>query len=212
VRLSQTEVSMSERLVWYASYGSNLCQARFMRYITGGRPPGVSHSHGGARDKRPPRADMGLALPHQLYFAGTSKVWNGSPCFVDTDVTPGAFSHARAYLIGWEQFEDIVAQENGRLSVPIELGPDDLAPGLTHQLGSRRYENVLCLGPFDGVPVLSLTSPWSMSSAEIDAPSIAYLKVLITGLREVHGLPDEEIVAYLGATPGCSEPLVTQAI
>ena len=183
-----------------------------MRYITGGRPPGVSHSHGGARDKRPPRADKGLALPHQLYFAGTSKVWNGSPCFVDIDVTPGAFSHARAYLIGWEQFEDIVAQENGRRSVPIELGPGDLAPGLTHQLGSRRYENVLCLGTLDGVPVLSLTSPWAMSSAEIGAPSIAYLKVLIAGLREVYGLPDEEIVPYLGAAPGCSEPLVTQAI
>ena len=155
---------------------------------------------------------MGLALPHQLYFAGTSKVWSGSPCFVDTDLTPGAFSHARAYLIGWEQFEDIVAQENGRLSITIDLGPDELAPGLTHQLGNRRYENVLCLNTLDGVPVLSLTSPWSMSSAEIDAPSLAYLEVLITGLREVHGLPDEEIVAYLGAAPGCSELLVTQAI
>ena len=155
---------------------------------------------------------MGLTLPHQLYFAGASKVWSGSPCFLDTDVTPGAFSHARAYLIGWERFEDVVAQENGRLSVPIELGPADLAPGLTHQLGSRRYENVLCLAPLDGVPLLSLTSPWSMSSAEIDAPSIAYLKVLVTGLREMHGLSDAEIVAYLGAAPGCSEPLVTQAI
>ena len=210
--MSQTEPSMSERLVWYATYGSNLCEARFLRYITGGRPPGVSHSHAGARDKRAPRADMALALPHRLYFAGTSKVWSGAPCFVDTDVTPDAFSHARAYLIGWEKSEDIVAQENGRPSVPIELGPDDLAPGSTHQLGSRRYENVLCLGTLDGVPVLSLTSPWSMSSAEIDAPSIVYLKVLITGLREVHGLLDEEIVAYLGAAPGCNEPLVTQAI
>jgi hypothetical protein len=51
-----------------------------------------------------------------------------------------------------------------------------------------------------------------MVSAEIDAPSIAYLKVLIAGLREMHGLVDQEIVAYLGAAPGCSEQLVTQAI
>ncbi len=155
---------------------------------------------------------MSLALPLQLYFAGTSKVWNGSPCFVDTVVTPGAFSHARAYLIAWQQFEDVVAQENGRLSVPIELGPDDLVPGSTHQIGNDRYENVLCLDTLEGVPVLSLTSPWSMSSAKIDAPSTAYLKVLVTGLREVHGLADEEIIAYLGAAPGCSERLVTQAI
>jgi hypothetical protein len=39
-------------------------------------------------------------------------------------------------------------------------------------------------------------------------PSPAYLRIIVDGLREVHELSDDALVAYLGSAPGCSEELV----
>jgi hypothetical protein len=122
-------------------------------------------------------------------------------------------THGRAYLITWEQFEDVVAQENGHpTTTPIDLAIDDLMPGFSARLGPGRYENVICLGGLDGNPVLTFTSPDTMSEATLDAPAPAYLQMLITGLRECHAMSDEAIVAYLGSAPGCSEELVLSAL
>ena len=40
-------------VVWYASYGSNLLEARFNCYIFGGRVNGMSRDAHGARDSTP---------------------------------------------------------------------------------------------------------------------------------------------------------------
>src|SRR5579862_610370 len=113
-------------MVWYAAYGSNLCAERFGCYIAGGIPPGRTDPCRGARDRTLPRRDRPLAIPHRLYFTGTAKSWGGSPSFVDLVRDPDGPTHGRAYLITWEQFEDVVAQENGRRTSPIELDRDGL--------------------------------------------------------------------------------------
>ena len=138
--------------------------------------------------------------------------WGGSPCFVDTVETPATSSHARAYLITWGQFEDVVAQENGRATSPVDLQLVDLAAGRSFPLGSGRYENVLCLGRFDEFPVVTFTSPGTMTQAELGAPSKSYLKTMIAGLRESHALSDDAIVGYLGAAPGSSAALAIAAL
>ncbi len=116
-------------------------------------------------------------------------------------------------MIAWGQFEDVVAQENGRrATLPIDPAVCDLAVGASQRIGPGRYENVLCLGHLDDVPVLTFTSPWPMAEAEVGPPAPAYLALLIDGLRESHHLRDEDLVAYLGAAPGCSEELVASAI
>jgi hypothetical protein len=199
-------------MVWYAGYGSNLCAERFLCYIEGGTPPGRTRPCRGARDTTPPGADRPLDIPYRLYFAGHSESWGGAPCFVDTVESPSAPAHVRAYRITWEQFEDVVAQENGRSTAPIDLEPGGLAAGRSIGLGPGRYENLLCLDRLDGGPVVTITSPSSMAEAELGQPSPAYLKLMVAGLRESHDLSDDAIVAYLGAAPGCSEALVMSVL
>jgi hypothetical protein len=210
--VTETDRPGTPDLVWYASYGSNLCAERFRCYVAGGIPPGLTRPCRGARDTRPPREDRPLDIDHRLYFAGFAEPWGGAPCFVDTVESPDTPTHARAYLITWEQFEDVVAQENGRPTSRIDLDRGDLGAGFGIRLGSGRYENLLCFGRRDdGFPVMTITSPWTMSDAQLAAPSPAYLKVMITGLRQSHGMSDDAIVAYLAAAPGCSEQLVVSA-
>jgi hypothetical protein len=84
--------------------------------------------------------------------------------------------------------------------------------GAGHRLGPGRYENLLCVGRLDDVPVLTFTSPWAMDDAEIAAPAPAYLSLLVDGLREAHHLRDEALVAYLGSAPGCSTELAASAV
>jgi hypothetical protein len=199
-------------MVWYAGYGSNLYAARFRCYLEGGVPTGLRRSTPGARDKTPPRDDRPVTIPHGLYFAGTSS-WGGAPCFVDTAENPESPAYGRAYLITWEQFEDVVAQENGRApTTALDLAPEDLRAGSSVRLGAGRYEYLLCLGGLDGFPLVTFTSPATMAEAELHAPSSGYLSVMIAGLRESHAMSDEAIVAYLGSAPGCTEELARSAL
>jgi hypothetical protein len=199
-------------MVWYAGYGSNLWAARFRCYIEGGTPPGLTRSCRGARDTTPPSVDRPFEIPHRLYFAGLAEPWGGAPAFIDTVERPDPATHARAYLITWEQFEDVVAQENGRPTAPVALALDDLTAGSRTRLGPGRYENLLCFGRLDEFPVVAFTSPWTMNEAQLGAPSPSYLKVMIAGLRESHTMSDDALVAYLGSAPGCSEELATSAL
>jgi hypothetical protein len=200
-------------LVWYASYGSNLWANRFRCYIEGGTPRGAADECRGARDKTPFRAERAFEIPYRLYFAGHSRTWDGAPCFVDLVEEPATAARARAYLITWEQFEDVVAQENGRPTTSaIELELDDLTPGRSHSLGPRRYENLRCVDRFDQVPVVTITSPKTMAEAELGAPAHEYLRTMIDGLRESHHMRDDALVAYLSAAPGCSGELVAAVL
>ena len=109
---------------------------------------------------------------------------------------------ARGYLIGWDQFEDVLAQENGRPSSSIEIDDHLLVPGFSRQIGSGRYENLLCTERLNDTPVVTFTAPWSLSEVTPAAPSAGYLAMLITGLREAHPhLSDETLRRYLGSAP-----------
>ena len=133
----------------------------FAYYIAGGRPRGSTRTYVGARDRSAAADAAALETPYQLYFSGESRVWGGSPAFIDTKPVDGVVGFARAYLIGWDQFEDVVAQENGRPSSPIEVDERNLVPGFSRQIGSGRYENLLCTERLDDMPVVTFTAPWS---------------------------------------------------
>ncbi|HEY6472038.1 MAG TPA: hypothetical protein VIY26_04035 [Acidimicrobiales bacterium] len=211
--LTAAEPDDGSDTVWYASYGSNLCADRFGCYLAGGLPRGAAHPCRGARDATPPREDRPLDIPHRLYFAGTSKTWGGAPCFIDTVEDATTPTHARAYLITWGQFEDVVAQENGhRATPPIDRALHGLAAGTGQRIGPGRYEHLLCVGRLDDVPVLTFTSPSTMDDAGLAAPAPAYLSLLVDGLRESHRLRDDALVTYLGSAPGCSTELAASAL
>jgi hypothetical protein len=166
--------------VWYLAYGSNMAADRFSCYLAGGRPPGAVRTYQGSRDRRPPARDVGLRLPGRLRFGGVSGVWGGAL----------ASLAARAYLVTFGQFSDVVAQE-ARQQVAEDLAP--AGSGAWHAR-STVYESVLQVGEQDGVPILSFTSTRSHEPA---APSEPYLRTILRGLRQTFGWSPEASAEYL---------------
>lgn len=185
---------MTSELVWYVAYGSNLCAARFSCYLGGGIPPGAAWDYPGCRDRRPARESMSLLLPGSLYFAGESSVWTGGMALYDHE-TPGP-TFGRGYLITAEQFADVAAQEMHQApGEPLDLA-DVLATG-RHQFGPGRYETLVLLGRQGGHPMLTFTAPGRSTDVAHTAPAAAYLRMIATGLAEMHNLTAEQIAAYL---------------
>jgi hypothetical protein len=187
------------QLVWYFSYGSNMCAERLAAYLQGGRPPGATRTYPGARDPRPPRSDAAVWLPGGIYFAGQSSVWTGGMAFYDPSL-PGQ-APARAYLLTLGQFSDVAAQE-----MYVAPGADlDLAVVLANGravVGPGRYQTLLGAGARGGYPLLTFTSPTALAAAEPTTPAAAYLRMLAAGLAEAHGWTTAQIVGYLVALPG----------
>ena len=192
-------MTTSPELVWYVSYGSNMCADRFRCYLSGGTPAGGQLSHAGCRDRRPPLHATAYELAGGVYFATESAVWGGGRAFYDPEL-PGTAA-ARAYLITFGQFSDIVAQEMYQ-APGAEL---DLATILARRrvvLGPGRYQTLLYVGDLDGHPLLSFTAPWRAAEVRWMAPSAPYLRILMAGLREAHGWALHRITSYLAALPG----------
>jgi hypothetical protein len=196
-------VGTAER-VWYVSYGSNLNRARFLAYLQGGRVAGNDVVYRGCADTAPPVDDVPLMLPHALYFAGWSaRVWGGTSAAFTTLAPQSASTLARAYLITQQQFVEVVRQENGNRS---EVDDFDVKLEAARQQGHARmlatgaYTELIYCGERDGCPMLSFTA--SENRRDFRRPSAAYLRVIGTGLKECHRLPDREVAAYLGGRPG----------
>jgi tetratricopeptide (TPR) repeat protein len=188
-------------LVWYASYGSNLCSRRFMSYLEGGQPDGASGSHPGCRDKTPPKDDQPVKISYPLYFAKQSSRWDGGGvAFIgfkkeETEATLG-----RMYLITEQQFIDVVSQENDGASISIDFQK-------ARQQGSMVfheswYGKIVYLGEQDGFPIYTFTSGKNIALETPVAPSPQYLQYIISGLKEVYPVTDEDIVKYLITRPG----------
>lgn len=191
---------MSEALVWYASYGSNLFTRRFACYLAGGRPPGASRSYPGARDHTPPRDSRAMRLPGQVFFAARSDVWqDGGVAFLDTAVPSEAL--LRAYRITHDQFADVVAQEMHRPPGP-GLDMDRLLGEGRLVLGPGLYETLLVVAQVDGSPVVTFTCPDGAGRPATNAPSAAYLRMIAAGLRQSHGLDTTRVLDYLMPLPG----------
>ena len=159
-------------VVWYVSYGSNMASARLRCYLEGGRPPGGSLAHPGARDGTLPRASVPILLPGAVFFAGESRVWTGGRAFYDAGAD-GEVA-ARAYLVTEDQFADIHAQE------------------------PACYDRILDVGVREGVPMRTFTTRARADAIRRSAPAPAYLAVMAQGLRESHGWDEARIARYLG--------------
>lgn len=190
-------------LVWYVSYGSNMCLSRLQCYLSGGTPDGGARAYPGARDPRPPRESRGVWLPGGVYFSGESTVWSGGMAFYDPDL-PGRAA-ARAHLVTVEQFSDIAAQEMHRDPDAVLDLAQVLREGRTAP-GPGRYETLVCPGELDGLPMLTFTCPEPLAEATLTRPSPAYLAVLTAGLREAHHWDEETAAGYLGSLSGILGP------
>jgi hypothetical protein len=187
-------------LVWYASYGSNMDEDRFMCYVAGGKPKGGNRVYTGCSDPTPPLATVLVELPYPHYFAGESPVWTGGVAFLGLK-QDGSTTKGKAHLITKSQFEDVSAQE-GRVEM---IKPFDLTKLRKHTHipvggASTRYDELLYCGEFDGYPIVSVTS--SIDIEPISKPSPVYLRMITRALREDHQLTTTEVAAYLHKRPG----------
>jgi hypothetical protein len=188
--------------VWYVAYGSNLLADRFACYLVGGHPPGARRTYDGCRDRTPFRRSVALRLTGRLRFGAESGVWGGAMAFLDHRVDeaardePGDQVAARAYLVTFGQFSDIVAQEARR-----PLGEDLALDGTGRRwpTPSRVYDSVVHVDDLDGAPMLSLTSLRPRPPA---APNPAYLRAILAGLGETFGWTPSRRADYLLAAPG----------
>lgn len=192
-------MSTNPTLVWYVSYGSNMCADRFACYLAGGIPLGAIRGQAGCRDPRAPLCATAYEVPGGVYFATESAVWGGGRAFYDRNL-PGAAA-ARAYLITSEQLADIVSQEMHRtIGADLDLTAV-LATGRV-ALGPGRYETLLHLADLGGHPMLTFTAPWRATDVRWRPPSASYLRVLKAGLRETYGWTDYRSGCYLASLPG----------
>ncbi|NUR05937.1 MAG: histone deacetylase [Nocardioidaceae bacterium] len=184
--------------LWYVSYGSNMAFDRLSCYILGGRPEGGSRANPGCRDRTLPERDIPVDLPGTLYFAGESPQWGGGVAFYDHE--RAGYTAARGYLVTPGQLADIATQEMYR--DPYDGNPLEdvlvkpIADG-AHTHGDGRYEMLVEVGRYDGLPLLTFTSPHGIEAAEHNGPSPAYRDMLATGLRESRGWDADRVDAYL---------------
>ncbi len=191
-------------LVWYANYGPNLCSRRFMRYIEGGEAGGTSGPSMGCRDKTPPKDDQPIKISYPLYFAKQSSHWeNKGVAFIGLKKEEDEATLGRMYLITEQQFFDVATQENEGARIAVDLDRVKQQGGMIFQVSW--YGNILYLGEQDGFPIYTFTSSGDIALEAPIAPSSRYLQYIISGLKEVYPLTDEDIVEYLLSKPGIKE-------
>ncbi|HSX01021.1 MAG TPA: hypothetical protein VLF67_02150 [Candidatus Saccharimonas sp.] len=199
-------MSTAGQLVWYVGYASNLDRARFLVYIQGGSAPGRSYFQPGCADRTLPRADHAISIDHELYFAGESPIYKGGVAFVSPQ-TGGQPTKARAYLVTYEQFCEIVQQENHcdqPIAIPTvaQIRRQNGAILRPNQQTLSQYTRLLYCGELDGHPLLSFTAP--ELPAKYVAPSAAYIRTIGRGLHQSHHLSSADVAAYLATKPGVS--------
>ena len=182
--------------IWYACYGSNIREERFMCYINGGTPPGAFMNFEGCSDKTKPKASGKFIIDHEVYFAKRSVTWGGGGiCFLKSEKNEQAKTLGRRYLINESQFRDLVRQEL-KFKGSIEIDFEELfKKGRYDCHTDGRYGLLLYLGDIDGKPVITFTSELFLED-EINPPSAAYLKTIYLGLKEIYDLDDSEIFNY----------------
>jgi len=178
--------------VWYVSYGSNLSRKRFLYYIVGGQPEGSKRLYLGCEDKTDPIEDSPHELLGRLYFARESGVWGGGVAFYDSQASGKVL--ARRYLVTFDQFLDIVRQENNLTKRPdVSLSAIRGCQSMT-VYKSGLYPLLLNLGDLDGCPLLTFTKA---KRNKTSSPASTYLECINTGLTETYGMSEEVAGRYL---------------
>jgi hypothetical protein len=144
------------------------------------------------------------ALPNPLYFARRAPKWGGAGvAFVGHRPYPGRRTMARLFLLEHQQFEDVVAQENGQRAGSVVVSIETaISNGYQDVRETGWYRRVLHVGVLDGYPILTCTAAWDIDEEEPVAPALGYLRWICMGLRESLGLSSAEIASYLLVSPG----------
>lgn len=201
--------------VWYASYGSNLAKDRFETYIAGGAPEGTYTAHPGARDTTLPEEDVAIRYHGRMHFAAASNRWGGGGVAFMDDDAPG-HSLGRAYKIGMQQFDDVVAQENGRKPGDMTVETKEALAVGKSKIGYGLYGTLVHIGDFENAPVFTFTSDFTAKEAltslyeakgkvmPTNSPTDNYMRMIGSGLSETFGMSEYEQADYIRGSLGAS--------
>lgn len=187
--------------VWYACYGSNILEERFLCYIRGGQPKGAKTTYEGCSDKTIPTDNEDFYISSELYFAKESGNWdNGGVAFIRTSFEPRASTIGRIYLVTKGQLIDIARQETStktELTIDFDRAIED---GSYIFKRPSWYGNLLYLGQQNGYPIFTLTNENDLQP--LAKPSKNYIKTIIRGIKEAHNFDDKTILEYLRSKGG----------
>lgn len=199
---------MDNSYLWYACYGSNIKKARFLCYIQGGTPKGAIKSFPGCSDPTEPIDSRPFTIKRELYFAKESVTWNGGGIgFLKPEKDSSFKTYGRIYKISLGQFKDLLKQElQVTEDVPVDL--ERLrCEGFFNCLPEGRYGHLLHLGEIEGLPVVSFSSERFLKD-EINPPTEAYLSTIMSGLREIYDLNEEELIEYFQNLDGIKHTVI----
>ncbi|KAK1272463.1 Histone deacetylase 5 [Acorus gramineus] len=202
--------------VWYASYGSNMWQKRFLCYIEGGQVEGMHIPCTGSLDKSLPKETKWKTVPHRLFFARSyTRTWGaGGVAFLHPESNVNEKTHVCMHKITLEQFNDVLLQENSlsqHSTTPLfDLSSlDSVAESKSmflKALEGRWYSNVIYLGKDDGIPILTMTCPlesidgFRSGELPVCTPSKKYAASLVRGLVEDgKQLSEAEALEYINS-------------
>ena len=192
---------MEKKHIWYASYGSNLLEERFLCYILGGQPKGAKSINPGCSDKSLPLKSKKVLINSELYFAKESKTWSkGGVAFIKTQFDKSQRTYGRMYLISEEQFVEVVKQE---IDIQEKLVIDFKSIAERGSMVVKEnswYGNIIFLGMDGEFPVFTFT--FQVNAQKINKPGPEYLKTIINGLKEAYDFKDDDISDYLSGKNG----------
>lgn len=178
--------------VWYAAYGSNTRWEGLRRYLGDGAPA--------------PRSRW-ITIPHALYFAGSSRRWDGGVAFVGLPTGPP--TPARAWHLTTAQLHAVAVAENGVPELPPPPDPHGIPVGRAGLLAVElspdgtlgKYDALLRLPDIAGAPAVTLTTSRRLPPRP---PGAAYLAACRTGLAGRVPDVDAHLAAAVarGAPPG----------
>lgn len=182
--------------VWYACYGSNLLEERFLCYLKGGQPAGAKTVYGGCLDKTIPSESEDIYINSELYFARASKNWNnGGVAFIRTTFSSTVSTMGRIYLITKGQLIDIAKQETNTVS-DLTVNFNKAIQDGSYIFKERCwYGNLLYIGEKNDYPIFTLTN--ESDNQATTKPSADYLKTICLGIKQTHGFDDLTILDYL---------------
>lgn len=200
---------MQKRYVWYGSYGSNLNFDRFKLYIVGGTADFVNKEYLGCSDKSLPLENDLITIPYEMYFAKSAKHWeNKAIAFINPQKNENQKTFCRIYKITFEQFEQIVIQENGKKTNEINLSFDleKLTLKEFYNFGTDseyiNYGKIINLGVWESIPMFTFTTKTTIDKIKFNKPSRKYLQVIKDGLLQTGRLSENEIDEYLQSRKG----------
>ncbi|MED6119857.1 Histone deacetylase 5 [Stylosanthes scabra] len=212
--LNSWRTKLSNIYIWYASYGSNMWNSRFLCYVAGGQVEGMKRNCSGSMDKALPKATVWKTFPCHIFFGReATHTWGpGGVAFLNPEETSQHKTHMCLYKISLEQFNDILFQENG-LSIDVVSPLVDITildaisekEFNSQEVKDGWYGNVVYLGKEQDIPVVTMTCSladiegFKSGKLPLKPPNEAYAKTLIKGLVEGKQLSEAEAIAYIEA-------------